>query len=124
MASNFVPVFDGSCGAFTGRVNIVPFGQVIPKEERDPALLDKLKAEGSGILNRLLDAYDAYRSEGLQPSKVVTEATLKFIVSELRTISILFAYHDFNKMNKDDRIRACYQHCCLLFDVCDAAKYV
>ncbi|MBV1911308.1 MAG: bifunctional DNA primase/polymerase, partial [Kangiellaceae bacterium] len=78
MASNFVPVFDGSCGAFTGRVNIVPFGQVIPKEERDPALLDKLKAEGSGILNRLLDAYDAYRSEGLQPPKAVTEATEKF----------------------------------------------
>jgi len=78
MASNFVPVFDGSCGAFTGRVNIVPFDEVIPKEERDPALLDKLKAEGDGILNRLLDACDAYRSEGLQPPIAVLEATEKF----------------------------------------------
>ncbi len=78
MASNFVPVFDGSCGAFTGRVNIVPFDVVIPKEERDPALLDKLRAEGSGILNRLLDAYDAYQSDGLQAPSAVLKATEKF----------------------------------------------
>jgi len=28
---------------------------------------------------------------------------------------VLFAYQTFDNMSKSDRIRACYQHCCLLY---------
>lgn len=38
-----------------------------------------------------------------------------FRVGEIRTTSILFAHQDFGKMSQSDRIRACYQHCCLLY---------
>ena len=38
-----------------------------------------------------------------------------FRVGEMRTIAILFAHQDFSSMSKDDRIRACYQHCCLQY---------
>ncbi len=38
-----------------------------------------------------------------------------FRVGEIRTIAILFAHQDFSSMSKDDRIRACYQHCCLQY---------
>ncbi|MEI6206230.1 MAG: ATP-binding protein [Desulfuromonadales bacterium] len=38
-----------------------------------------------------------------------------FRVGELRTTSILFAHQDFSAMSKSDRIRACYQHCCLMY---------
>lgn len=38
-----------------------------------------------------------------------------FRVSELRTTSVLFTHQDFFEMSKTDRIRACYQHCCLLY---------
>jgi ATP-dependent DNA helicase RecG len=38
-----------------------------------------------------------------------------FRVGEVRTTSILFAHQDFGKMSQSDRIRACYQHCCLLY---------
>lgn len=38
-----------------------------------------------------------------------------FRVGETRTTAILFAHQDFSKMSKKDRIRACYQHCCLLY---------
>lgn len=38
-----------------------------------------------------------------------------FRVGETRTTAILFAYQDFSDMSKSDRIRACYQHCCLLY---------
>jgi len=31
------------------------------------------------------------------------------------TQAILFAHKDFNDMNKTDKIRACYQHCALLY---------
>ncbi|MEH2415111.1 ATP-binding protein [Nostoc sp.] len=38
-----------------------------------------------------------------------------FRVGETRTTAVLFAYQDFADMSKSDRIRACYQHCCLLY---------
>lgn len=38
-----------------------------------------------------------------------------FKVGELRTTAILFAHQEFSSMSKEDRIRACYQHCCLLY---------
>jgi ATP-dependent DNA helicase RecG len=38
-----------------------------------------------------------------------------FKVSESRTTVMLFAHQEFSDMNKSDRIRACYQHCCLLY---------
>jgi len=38
-----------------------------------------------------------------------------FRVGETRTTAILFAHQDFSAMAKSDRIRACYQHCCLMY---------
>ena len=38
-----------------------------------------------------------------------------FRVGELRTTAILFAHQDIEQMNRNDRIRACYQHCCLRY---------
>ncbi len=39
----------------------------------------------------------------------------EFRTGQIRTTSILYAHRDFNDMSKDDRIRACYQHCCLRY---------
>lgn len=38
-----------------------------------------------------------------------------FRAGELRTTAVLFAHQDFGVMSKADRIRACYQHCCLMY---------
>lgn len=38
-----------------------------------------------------------------------------FRISETRTTAVLFAHQDFADMSKADRIRACYQHCCLKY---------
>lgn len=38
-----------------------------------------------------------------------------FRVGEMRTTAVLFAHQDFSAMSKADRVRACYQHCCLLY---------
>lgn len=38
-----------------------------------------------------------------------------FRVGDLRTTALLFAHKDFSVMSKADRVRACYQHCCLLY---------
>ena len=38
-----------------------------------------------------------------------------FRASELRTTALLFAHQEFGDMSKGDRVRACYQHCCLMY---------
>lgn len=38
-----------------------------------------------------------------------------FRVGEMRTTAVLFAHQDFSAMSKADRVRACYQHCCLQY---------
>ena len=38
-----------------------------------------------------------------------------FRVGALRTTAVLFAHEDFSAMSKADRVRACYQHCCLMY---------
>ncbi|RAQ39779.1 MloB [Arthrospira sp. O9.13F] len=38
-----------------------------------------------------------------------------FRVGDTRTTAVLFAHQNFADMSKIDRIRACYQHCCLLY---------
>ena len=53
--------------------------------------------------------------------KVITAAEVyqlpapDFRIGELRTTAILFAYQDFADMGKLDKIRACYQHCVLMY---------
>jgi hypothetical protein len=38
-----------------------------------------------------------------------------FRASDLRTTAVLFAHQELDQMDRNDRIRACYQHCCLLY---------
>ena len=38
-----------------------------------------------------------------------------FRVGERHTVAVLFAHKDFDDMDRNDRIRACYQHCCLRY---------
>jgi ATP-dependent DNA helicase RecG len=38
-----------------------------------------------------------------------------FRAGELRTTALLFAHQEFADMSKGDRVRACYQHCCLMY---------
>lgn len=38
-----------------------------------------------------------------------------FRVTDLRTSVVLFAHKDFEDMDRNDRVRACYQHCCLRY---------
>jgi ATP-dependent DNA helicase RecG len=59
--------------------------------------------KGSGI-DKVINAAEVYQLPAPD-----------FRVGETRTTAVLFAYQDFADMSKSDRIRACYQHCCLLY---------
>ena len=65
--------------------------------------LNICEEKGSGI-DKVVNAAEVYQLPAPD-----------FRVGEARTTTILFAYQDFSDMSKSDRIRACYQHCCLLY---------
>ena len=59
---------------FWRRFRFIHFGYVVPKEDRDPNLLVKLKDELPGILNWALKGLAEWREKGLQtPPKVLDE---------------------------------------------------
>nr|CRH07367.1 Protein of unknown function [Candidatus Magnetococcus massalia] len=59
--------------------------------------------KGSGV-DKVVDAAEVYQLPAPD-----------FRVGEKRTTAVLFAHQDFATMRKPDRVRACYQHCCLMY---------
>jgi putative DNA primase/helicase len=57
---------------------LVPFDVTIPKEERDIHLAEKLRAEASGILNRLLDGLRLWCDKRLIEPEDVAKATAEY----------------------------------------------
>jgi ATP-dependent DNA helicase RecG len=51
----------------------------------------------------------------IQAAEVYQLPAPDFRVGEVRTSAVLYAHKDFEQMDKSDRIRATYQHCCLRY---------
>lgn len=51
----------------------------------------------------------------VQAAEVFQLPAPDFRVGERRTSAILFAHQELDDMDRNDRIRACYQHCCLRY---------
>jgi hypothetical protein len=76
ISGNHKPALRNVDPAIKGRMHLVPFSVFIPENERDPQLLDKLKAaEGPEILQWLLDGCLLYQQHGLNPPQAVRDAT-------------------------------------------------
>jgi ATP-dependent DNA helicase RecG len=76
------------------------------RNERLADLMRRLnicEEKGSGI-DKVVNAAEVYQLPAPD-----------FRVGECRTTAVLFAHQDFSVMSKSDRIRACYQHCCLMY---------
>src|SRR5579872_524333 len=78
ISGNYRPSISGSDEGIWRRLRLVPFSVFIPKEERDIHLGEKLRAEASGILNRLLDGLRAWCDNGLSEPEAVTTATAEY----------------------------------------------
>ncbi|MGW8204390.1 phage/plasmid primase, P4 family [Sphingomonas bisphenolicum] len=57
------------------RMQVVPWTIIIAKEDQDPLLKAKLRAEMSGILNRMIEGALAYLTDGLTMPDAMVEAT-------------------------------------------------
>lgn len=75
ISGNHAPDIRGMDDGIWRRLLIVPFDVQIPKAERDPLIVDKMLAEGPGILNWLIEGAIAYLEGGLAPPTQVSSAT-------------------------------------------------
>lgn len=68
--------------AIRRRLHLIPFNVTIPSVERDQKLAQKLKAEWPGILAWAVNGCLEWRKVGLDPPKVVREATNDYLAAE------------------------------------------
>jgi putative DNA primase/helicase len=68
--------------AIRRRFLLVPFNVVIPPDEQDKDLAEKLKREWSGILRWMIEGALAWQRIGLAPPPAVTDATAAYLESE------------------------------------------
>jgi ATP-dependent DNA helicase RecG len=76
------------------------------RNERVADLMRRLRIceeKGSGI-DKVINAVEVFQLPAPD-----------FRVSDHRTIAVLFAHKAFEKMDRDERVRAAYQHCCLRY---------
>jgi len=76
--ANHKPQIRGSGEAIWRRIHLVPFAVQIPPAQRDPDLLDKLRAELSGILGWAVRGCIEHQRHGLATPAQVREATAEY----------------------------------------------
>jgi putative DNA primase/helicase len=82
IAGNHKPGLRSVDEAMRRRFNLLPFTTTIPTCERDNKLTEKLRKEWPGILRWMIDGCLSWQSGGLQPPKVVIEATESYLAGE------------------------------------------
>lgn len=76
--TNHRPQITGTDTAIWNRVKPLPFVNVVPKEQRDERLPDKLRAELPGILNWALEGCAEWQRDGLGEPEAVREANSEY----------------------------------------------
>jgi putative DNA primase/helicase len=75
MIGNHLPEIHDTSEGMWRRMLLIHFNQTIPADKRDPRLLSKLKAEGSGVLNWALAGYRDYLQHDLRIPANIKAAT-------------------------------------------------
>jgi ATP-dependent DNA helicase RecG len=102
---------------YTDRLEISNPGLPPIKVER---FIDEYRSRNERLAD-LMRRLGICEEKGSGVDKVVSAAEVyqlpapDFRVGDVRTTAVLFAHQDFPAMSKADRVRACYQHCCLQY---------
>lgn len=78
LVTNHLPKVSGDDPALWRRMRVVPFDVVIPKDQRDPHLPERLQLEADAVLTWAIDGYAAYEERGLDEPESVQVATDKY----------------------------------------------
>jgi P4 family phage/plasmid primase-like protien len=82
ISANHKPQLKSVDVAMRRRMHLIPFSVTIPPEKRDNELKAKLRLEGPGILQWLINGCLEYQRIGLAPPASVVEATDEYFKSE------------------------------------------
>lgn len=82
IAGNHRPGLRSVDEAIRRRFHLIPFEVIIPPEERDLQLVDKLRAEWPGILSWAIAGCHAWQDGGLAPPEAVRDATDEYLEAE------------------------------------------
>ncbi|MBE4719995.1 phage/plasmid primase, P4 family [Pseudarthrobacter sp. AB1] len=82
MVTNHLPSLPADDPAVWARMRVIPFDVVIPPEERDTRLGEKLELEADGILTWMVQGLAAYLANGLGEPDEVLKATSKYAKSQ------------------------------------------
>jgi len=105
---------------FDDRIEFTNPGGLLPGKTVD-RLIGATPESRNEVLAAAFRRYRICEERGSGVDKVVQAAEVyqlpapDFRVGDRRTSAVLFAYQDFEKMDRNDRMRACYQHCCLRY---------
>jgi len=75
IAANHRPIIKGNDEGIWRRVIRIPWHRKVSADKKDPFLIEKLKAEAPGILNKLVEGCLAWQKGGLTPPRKVRIAT-------------------------------------------------
>jgi putative DNA primase/helicase len=78
ISGNHRPRIGGTDEGIWRRMTLVPWGVTVAEEKRDPHLVEKLRAETSGIFNRYLDGLRDWFDHRLNLPDEVTAATAEY----------------------------------------------
>lgn len=81
LATNYKPNISGTDRGIWRRIVTIPFDYIVPEEEKDGRLSEKLQNEFPGILAWAVEGYKIWRSEGLGRPKRVLEANKEYEIS-------------------------------------------
>jgi putative DNA primase/helicase len=81
MLTNHLPAVSGDDPAVWRRILVVPFDVVIPEEQRDGGLPERLKTAAPAVLGWVYDGWLAYQDQGLNPPEVVRVRTQEYQAS-------------------------------------------
>ena len=98
IAANHRPIIKGNDEGIWRRVLRIPWKRKIPADKKDPHLIEKLKKEAPGILNRLVEGCLLWQKNGLKPPQKVTMATDEYreemdVLSEYMEERCVFGKH-------------------------------
>lgn len=75
MLTNHLPAVSGDDPAVWRRILVVPFDVVIPEQERDGDLPERLKGASDAVLAWLYEGWRSYQDQGLNPPETVRART-------------------------------------------------
>lgn len=78
MLTNYKPIVTGTDEGIWRRLRLIPWDVIVPEEERDEQLPDRLALEHDAILAWLVGGYLAWREHGLAEPQRVLDATAAY----------------------------------------------